>query len=184
MNKQNNPKPTNPKQNNPKPTNPNSTYLLNKLNKYISNTKSDWNYITPVDFYNKYWMDPSKNGSYLLLDLRKKDVYDQGHIKGAKNIYWLDLLKKSNLKYLEKHSKKVIFLICYVGHTSSQAMVLLKLLGYKVVSIKFGYGISPDPKVLIAGWINYGYPIETSIKTSKSNSQIIGYESNKSRFYI
>jgi hypothetical protein len=29
---------------------------------------------------------------------------------------------------------------------------MLKMLGYKVVSIKFGYGISPSLGVPIAGW--------------------------------
>jgi len=47
-----------------------------------------------------------------------------------------------------------------VGHTSSQAMVILKLLGYDVVSIKYGFGISPSPKIPIAGWLDFGYPVE------------------------
>ena len=72
-----------------------------------------------------------------LIDLRKNEEYKKFHIRGAKNIFWLDLLKDENLKKLPKNKR--IFLICYVGHTSSQAMVLLKLLGYKVTSIKFGY---------------------------------------------
>ena len=45
-----------------------------------------------------------------------------------------------------------------MGHTSSQAMVLLKLLGYKVVSIKFGYGIAPVFEVPVAGWVAMRYP--------------------------
>jgi len=47
---------------------------------------------------------------------------------------------KKILKKLPKD--KTIFLICYVGHTSSQILTLLKLLGYNVVSIKYGYGLS------------------------------------------
>jgi rhodanese-related sulfurtransferase len=91
-----------------------------------------------------------------LLDLRSKEEYDKMHIKGSHNIFWLDLLQDENIVKLPKN--KTIFLICYVGHTSSQAMVLLKLLGYKVVSIKFGYGISPVFEVPVAGWTNYKYP--------------------------
>jgi rhodanese-related sulfurtransferase len=54
---------------------------------------------------------------------------------------------------------KPIFLICYVGHTSSQILTLLKLLGYNVISIKYGYGISPIKNIPIAGWLDYGLPI-------------------------
>jgi rhodanese-related sulfurtransferase len=79
----------------------------------------------------------------------------------SKNIFWLDLLSDKNLKLLSNYVKKgkKIFLICYVGHTSSQAMVLLKLLDIPVTSIKFGYGISPVNKVPIRGWIQCKYPL-------------------------
>ena len=78
------------------------------------------------------------------------------HIKGAKNIFWLNILDTNNIKRLPK--EKLIFLICYVGHTSSQVLTLLKLLGYNVVSIKFGYGLSPVKGVPVAGWLDYGFP--------------------------
>ncbi len=127
--------------------------LLNRLRGYISNTKTDWNYITPLDFYNNYF----QKRDYFLLDLRRKEDFQEFHVPGAINIFWLDLLKNENLQILPKDRK--IFLICYVGHTSSQAMVILRLLGYDVTSIKFGYGKSPDSKVQIAGWLNYRLPI-------------------------
>ena len=53
---------------------------------------------------------------------------------------------------------KPIFLICYVGHTSSQVLTLLKLLNYNVISIKYGYGLSPVMGVPVAGWLDYGLP--------------------------
>jgi rhodanese-related sulfurtransferase len=127
--------------------------MIEELRKYITNTKDDWNYITPQDFYQQYVLPKKK---YFLLDLRKPEEFAKFHIKNAHNIFWLDLLKEENLKKLPKNRK--IFLICYVGHTSSQAMVLLKLLGYDVVSIKFGYGKSPAFGVPVAGWLNYNYP--------------------------
>ena len=127
------------------------------LKKYLINTKNDWNYITPPDFYNKYFI---KKKDYLLIDLRKPQDYKKCHIKGAKNIFWLNILNDENIKKLPKN--KLIFLICYVGHSSSQVLTILKLLGYNVVSIKFGYGISPVQGVPVAGWLNYGYPTITS----------------------
>ena len=138
--------------------------ILENLRNYIRDTKDDWNYITPLDFYHKYY-NTDKN--FLLLDIRSKDVYDKYHIKGSKNIFWMDLLKDENLKQLPTDGRP-IFLICYVGHTSSQALVLLKLLGYKAVGVKFGYGISPVFEVPVAGWLDYNYPtITTSRKTKK-----------------
>jgi rhodanese-related sulfurtransferase len=139
---------------------------LSNLRNYLTETKNDWNYITPLEFYEDYY---KKNKNFLLIDIRKKEDYDKFHIKKSINIFWLDILKTENIELLPYD--KTIFLICYVGHTSSQVMVLLKLLGYNVVSIKFGYGISPSFGVPIAGWLSYGFPVEnmTSI-TSKCKS--------------
>jgi rhodanese-related sulfurtransferase len=130
------------------------------LRHYLHSIKDDWNYITPIDFYKDYYVKRSKD--YYLIDLRSKTEYKKGHVKGAKNIYWQDILDEENLKKLPKH--KPIFLICYVGHTSSQVLTLLKLLGYNVVSIKYGYGISPVQFVPVAGWLDYGLPVVTSPK--------------------
>ena len=90
------------------------------LRDYLRSTKDDWNYITPIDFYNKYYANPKAYKDIYLIDLRSKAEYNRGHIKGAKNIYWLNILDEKNLKRLPKN--KLIFLICYVGHTSSQVL--------------------------------------------------------------
>ena len=127
------------------------------LRKYLKNVKDDWNYITPIDFYNEYYLKKKK---YYLIDLRGEKEYKKMHIKGAKNIFWLNILDEKNLKKLPKD--ELIFLICYVGHTSSQVLTLLKLLGYKVVSIKYGYGLSPVMEVPVAGWLDYGLPTVSS----------------------
>ena len=74
---------------------------------FIKKTKSDWNYITPEELHKK---DLSK---FFLLDIRKPEDFKKGHIKGAKNIFWLDLLKDENLKKLPKDKK--IVLICNGG---------------------------------------------------------------------
>ena len=128
------------------------------LRDYLKSIKNDWNYITPVDFYNDYYL---KKKDYFLIDLRSEDEYKKNHIKGSKNIFWLNILDEKNLKKLPKN--KPIFLICYVGHTSSQILTLLKILGYNVKSIKFGYGLSPVKGVPVAGWLDYGLPTESSI---------------------
>ena len=129
--------------------------ILTSLRNYLHSIKDDWNYITPFDFYNNYYLKKD----YFLIDLRTQKEYKKMHIKGSKNIFWLDLLDEKNVKKLPKD--KPIFLICYVGHTSSQILTLLKLLGYKnVISIKYGYGLSPVTGVPVAGWLDYGFPVK------------------------
>ncbi len=39
------------------------------IREYLHSIKDDWNYITPIDFYNKYYL---KKKDYFLIDLRKK----------------------------------------------------------------------------------------------------------------
>ena len=124
--------------------------LLPKLQEYLERTQEDWNYILPEH------LKKSKK-DYFLLDIRRPEDFKKGHIPGAKNIFWLDILKPQNLKKIPKD--KTIILVCYVGHTSSQIIVLLKLLGYDVKSLKFGMGQSPAKGVPVAGWTDYGFEV-------------------------
>lgn len=137
--------------------------MRNNIKKYVLNTKSDWNYITPQKYHDDYYIKKSR---HILIDLRKKEDFNKFHIKGAINIFWMDLLKSNILDtLLTINIKTPIFLICYVGHTSSQTMTLLKLSGItNVTSIKYGMGKSPINGVPIAGWLQYGYPIEGCVK--------------------
>ena len=129
---------------------------VNILRDYLKSIKNDWNYITAIDFYNEYYLKKD----YFLIDLRTEKEYKKMHIKGSKNIFWLNILDEKNLKKLPKD--KPIFLICYVGHTSSQVLTLLKILGYNVISIKYGYGLSPIKSIPIAGWLDYKLPTISS----------------------
>ena len=129
--------------------------LLSVFQKYLDTVDKDWNYITPTELYDKI---KSASTEFFILDIRKKEDYDAGHIPGAKNIFWLDILKPENISQLPRDKKILIY--CYVGHTSSQLLVILKILGYDVIALKFGMGKSPVKGVPVSGWMNYGYPIE------------------------
>jgi len=129
-------------------------YMMHYFDDFLNKTKNDWNYILPGEL-NK--MDKS---NLFILDVRKPEDYKNAHIKDAINIFWLQLLKPENIAKLPKHKK--IIIVCYVGHTSSQILVLLKLLGYDATVLKYGMGLSPQEGVPVAGWINYGYPVEHS----------------------
>lgn len=130
----------------------NKDQILDGLKEYIKNVDKNWNYITPPDLKKAIEKDSKK---YFLLDIRKDEDFKKGHIKGAKNIFWKDLL--NNLEKLP--NDKTIVLICYVGHTASQMLTALNLLGYKSIVLKFGMGISPVEGIPVAGWIDYGFPI-------------------------
>ena len=130
-------------------------YMKYYFEDFINKTKDDWNYILPTDLYQKIKNNDMDN--IFLIDVRKPNDYKNGHIKNSINIFWLDLLKNNNIKLLPKD--KEIIIICYVGHTASQILVLLKLLGYTARVLKFGMGNSPSQGIPVAGWNNYGYPM-------------------------
>jgi rhodanese-related sulfurtransferase len=130
--------------------------LHESLLDFVNKTKPNWNYITPEELNKK---DKSK---FFILDIRDKEAYDEGHIKGSKNIFWMDLLKDENLKKLPDNKK--ILLVCYVGHTASQMLVALKLLGFDAMALKFGMGQSPVEGVPVAGWTDFGFEVVTSKK--------------------
>jgi len=129
--------------------------LLRLLQDYLKSVEDDWNYVLPTDLYD---LIEKNENPYSLIDLRRPEDYQRGHIPGAINIFWLDMLREDNVRRLP--ADKEILVYCYVGHTSSQVMVLLNLLGFRVKSLKFGMGISPDSKVEIKGWTGYNYPIK------------------------
>jgi len=136
--------------------------LLSNINEYVQTVDDNWNYITPKDLDEKL----KEGEEFFLLDIRRPEDYQAGHIDGAINIFWLDLFKPESLKILPKDKK--IVLICYVGHTASQAMTLLRMLGFDVVVLKFGMGISPSAEVPIAGWTNLDLPTVKSKSKKKT----------------
>lgn len=127
--------------------------IVSILKECLDKTDRNWNYITPQELKKDLDTDSSK---YFLLDIRKPEDYKKGHIKGAKNIFWMKLL--DNLDKLPKDKK--IVLICYVGHTASQMLFALKILKYNVIALKFGMGMSPVEGVPVAGWLDYGFPVK------------------------
>tara|TARA_Y100000310_G_scaffold310501_1_gene355816 strand:- start:270 stop:701 length:432 start_codon:yes stop_codon:yes gene_type:complete len=128
-----------------------NTKILEESAKFLENTGDDWNYIIPTQLKS----DVITGKDHFLLDTRKPEDYAKGHIEGAVNIFWLDLLKNDNLKRLPKNKR--INICCYVGHTASQVLVILSMLGFDVKVLKFGMGKSPAIGVPVAGWENYGF---------------------------
>lgn len=73
-----------------------------------------------------------------LLDIRQADVYAEGHLKGAVNVPWnADLA--SVIDYLPMD--KPIYVNCYTGQTAGQTTSVLRMAGFDVKSIKYGYNL-------------------------------------------
>jgi len=66
-----------------------------------------------------------------LLDVRTVEEYQEGHIPRSQNIP-LDSLDK--IKYIVKNKNAPIFAYCHSGARSSQAVNLLKRMGYSNVT--------------------------------------------------
>jgi rhodanese-related sulfurtransferase len=93
---------------------------------------------------------------YYILDIRSTDAFGSGHIKGAKNIAFKDILTEA------ASANKQILMVCYTGQTACYATSLLRLYGYDdAQALKWGMsGWNPDT----AGpWnTNVGDPAVTS----------------------
>jgi len=78
------------------------------------------------------------DGNIHIIDLRREDFFDQGHIKGAVNVRMPDILNHFENEILPFQFDKIIF-ICYGGHIASYTTHLLRLLGYgNVYAMRYG----------------------------------------------
>jgi rhodanese-related sulfurtransferase len=132
------------------------------LANYITEKFAKW---TPVIEANKLYenlTDGDPSNDPFIIDVRKPEDYAKGHIKGAYNIFWKDIVKSENLAKLPKDRQIVIY--CYTGHTGEVAATILMLLGYNAVNLKFGFmGWTKNDAAL--GQPRFtgpaGYPVET-----------------------
>lgn len=75
---------------------------------------------------------PTKN----IIDIRNKYYYDLGHIHGAINIPYYNLLNNHNY-YLNKYS--IYYLYCDTGEQSLEIVNRLNSFGYHTINIIGGY---------------------------------------------
>ena len=66
---------------------------------------------------------------YLIIDLRKKDAYEQGHINGAYNVDKKDVLDFLKHKVKASTAKKVVF-VCYTGQIASYVTGITRFSGF------------------------------------------------------
>ena len=91
--------------------------------------------------------DPNQAKNYQIISVRKADDYAKGHLKGAINIPWKEIANKENLAKIDPAKKVITY--CYTGHTGMVAAMVLNLLGYDAVDMKYGMmGWTSDQTVL------------------------------------
>jgi rhodanese-related sulfurtransferase len=77
-------------------------------------------------------------GSIHIIDMRREEFFDRGHIKGAVNVRMPEILDHFENEILPFQFDKII-LICYGGHIASYTTHMLRLLGYgNVYAMRYG----------------------------------------------
>jgi rhodanese-related sulfurtransferase len=89
------------------------------------------------DLYANLEDKDTTNDPYIL-DVRKSEHYKIGHIPGAVNIGMTSLFTDNGIKKLPEDKNKQIVVVCYTGHTASQATALLNLNGYNATALMWG----------------------------------------------
>lgn len=101
-----------------------------------------------------------KNPDYQIVDIRAAEHYALGHIEGAINIPFADMVEDDSLAKLDPDKKIVV--VCYTGHTASMTNMVWNMLGYDAVTLKFGMsGWVADKAIVgvdIPGKAGAGYP--------------------------
>ena len=128
--------------------------VLKECRRFLANIPGNLNYITPRELQTILEEDPE---SVFVLDNRTPEAYKKGHIPGAVNIWLKEVLEEQNLEVLPKD--KPIIVCCWVGHTASQLLTVLQLLGFNAIGLKYGMGESAIPGEKREGWLDLDLPI-------------------------
>ena len=138
--------------------------IIEVTNNYLNTGKAPT--ISVEDVYNNVIM--GKDPGYQILSIRKPEHYALGHLQGALNVQFGQIYKKENLDKLDKNKKIVV--VCYTGHTASQAAMFLNQLGYEAYAMKFSMmGWTNDSSILAQNPFTKAadYPVETKINTAE-----------------
>lgn len=115
------------------------TSIRDLVTAYIQGLPNNANYMIPAaDFVKK----AIAGEQMLVLDIRRADDYNAGHIKGSVNIPWGTPAMWETLERIPRSGE--IYVTCYTGQTAGQAVVLYNLAGVPARSIQYGWnrGIS------------------------------------------
>ena len=79
-------------------------------------------------------MTSINQGDVIFIDARNKGQYQKGHIPGAINIEWRQILTRRN----EIPKDKTVILYCETGLLSSKAHFALRVAGWENVKVLWG----------------------------------------------
>jgi rhodanese-related sulfurtransferase len=78
--------------------------------------------------------DPTK---YFVMDIRDTTTFKKGHVAGAVNVQFKEILNYFKANDMTKYTK--VYLVCFSGQSAAYATGLLRLAGYNnVFSMKYG----------------------------------------------
>lgn len=141
----------------------------------------------------------SLDSSSLVIDMRERESFMRGHIKGARNVAFEDLPGFFE-KGIKPYEYEKIILVCDHGQRSSYATMLLRLMGYgNVYSMRWGMtawnpdlgGGMPWSKIISSGRtaeleVNENLPAAEGdypvLNTGKTSGEEIFHERIKSLF--
>ncbi|MHB1325746.1 MAG: rhodanese-like domain-containing protein [Thermoleophilia bacterium] len=121
-----------------KPSDADYKVLAEKANKVFTAmpTDGDYNFNTTKSSKLSENLMGADKGKLFVLDIRKTEDFNKGHIAGVTHIDFAALAVADNLKMLPKDKKIVV--VCYTGNTAAQATTILRMLDYDAVVLKFG----------------------------------------------
>ncbi len=96
----------------------------------------------------------AESDEYTILSVRKAEDFALGHVPTAINIPFGAGME---VALSELPMDKPIIVYCYTGHTASQTVGILRLLGYEAYNMAFGMGSVETEK----GWLGAGYETVT-----------------------
>jgi len=104
---------------------------------YLSLNQGKSAVMKAVDLYDNLYDNDTSNDPFIL-SVRKAEHYELGHISGAVNIGITSLFAEGGLQKLPEDKDQQIVVVCYTGHTASQATALLNLNGYNATALMHG----------------------------------------------
>ncbi len=73
-----------------------------------------------------------------IIDIRRADDYEKGHIKGAVNMPWGPAIAEGMASIPTEHP---VFIYCYTGQTAGQAVMTLNVAGVEARSVSLGWNL-------------------------------------------
>jgi rhodanese-related sulfurtransferase len=117
------------------------TYI--ELNRNVMHLEENYPSINVDEVFNN-------SGNFLLLDIREKAVFVQGHIEGAKNVVPKEIL--TYLKNADLTGKSKIVIVGLTGQDAAYVTCLLRLAGYDN-SYYLNYGMGYWNKAFSDPWV-------------------------------